>query len=89
MSTHPPNQPAATKVLVLTINRPEKSNSLTVEIEGDMIKAFKLFALDDRVKAVVVTRAGQTFCTGADLDISLKRTPRENGKYHRDGYLHP
>lgn len=85
VSTHPPNQPSATKVMVLTINRPEKNNAFTVEIEDDMIKAFNLFDVDDRVRAVVVTGAGRTFCAGADLDIGLERTAGEGGKDHRDG----
>lgn len=83
---HPPGAKAATEVIILTINRPEKSNAFTEEIENDMIKAFNLFDVDDRVKAIVVTGSGKTFCAGADLDIGLERTPGENSKDHRDGY---
>ncbi|KPM46507.1 hypothetical protein AK830_g174 [Neonectria ditissima] len=85
VDTYPNNAPGATPVMILTINRPEKHNAFTVEIEDAMIKALQLFDLDDRVKAVVVTGAGRTFCAGADLDIGLERVPGEGSKDHRDG----
>lgn len=85
VSTHPVNDPGVTPVMVLTINRPEKHNAFTVEIEDAMIEAFRLFDLDDRVKAIVVTGAGRIFCAGADLDIGLERTPGDRSKDHRDG----
>ena len=85
VSTYPADAPGVTPVMVLTINRPEKHNAFTVEIEDAMIEALRLFDLDDRVKAVVVTGAGRIFCAGADLDIGLERTPGDRSKDHRDG----
>lgn len=85
VSTEPANALRATKVLVLTLNRPEKHNSFTVEMEDEMIAAFELFDVDDRVKVVVVTGAGRMYCAGADLDIGLHREPEEESKDHRDG----
>lgn len=85
VSTHPASAPDVTPVMVLTINRPEKHNAFTIEIEDDMIRALDLFSVDDRVKAVVVAGAGRTFCAGADLNIGLEREPGDGSKDHRDG----
>lgn len=81
----PPRQRTPTKVMVMTINRPEKANAFTVEIEDAMIQNLEWFDLDDRVKSVVVTGEGRFFCAGADLDIGLHRAEGESSKDHRDG----
>ena len=50
----------------------------------EMERAFAMFDVDDRVKAIVVTGHGKMFCAGADLDVGLKgghEAPNE----HRDG----
>lgn len=55
------------KVLVLTMNQPEKLNALS----GDMISAFKSAlsdcVTDPEVGAVLVTGAGRGFCAGGDI----------------------
>ena len=76
---------SGSNIMVITINRPERNNAVTEEIENDMITALNLFDVDDRVKVVVVTGSGKCFCAGADLDIGLERTPGESSKDHRDG----
>ncbi|KAJ1560379.1 hypothetical protein HK405_007314 [Cladochytrium tenue] len=56
-----------TGVLLVTLNRPASRNAFTVEMAINLVLAFRLADLDDRVKSVVVTGAGSTFCAGADL----------------------
>jgi enoyl-CoA hydratase/carnithine racemase len=72
--------------MVLTINRPEKFNAFTTDIENELINLLGLFDVDDRVKAIVVTGAGRIFCAGADLEIGLHRSEGDASKDHRDGY---
>jgi enoyl-CoA hydratase/carnithine racemase len=84
VSFHPPS-PDVNKVAVITINRPEKYNAFTVEIETEMIRALDMFDEDDRVRVVVVTGAGRMFCAGADLDVGLHREEGGKTKGHRDG----
>lgn len=43
------------------------SNAYTTEMCHDMVFAFELADADPRVKAVVLTGAGKSFCAGADL----------------------
>ncbi|MXX30385.1 MAG: enoyl-CoA hydratase, partial [Gammaproteobacteria bacterium] len=54
-------------VFTLTLNRPEKLNAFTREMQTEMIDAFDAADADDQVRAVIVTGAGRGFCAGADL----------------------
>jgi 2-(1,2-epoxy-1,2-dihydrophenyl)acetyl-CoA isomerase len=55
-------------VATLTLNRPDRRNALTTDLLRAL--AFELDAIQDdrRVRAVVLTGAGGTFCAGADLE---------------------
>ena len=51
----------------ITINRPERFNSLDDETARDLRKAGLQFARDDAIRAVVLRGNGGVFCSGADL----------------------
>jgi enoyl-CoA hydratase/carnithine racemase len=87
LSHHPTNSPAATPVIILTINRAEKQNAFTTVMCNEMVSAFEMLDLDDRVKAIVVTGEGKMFCAGADLIDGLHRKNGEKNKEHRDTYV--
>jgi enoyl-CoA hydratase len=52
---------------ILTLNRPERRNALSVSLRDAVSDALDELAEDDAVKAVVVTGAGDVFCAGFDL----------------------
>jgi enoyl-CoA hydratase/carnithine racemase len=54
-------------VAVLTLNRPEKKNALSIALRDDMSDALDRLAADLDVKVVIVTGAGDTFSAGFDL----------------------
>ena len=54
-------------IALITINRPETHNSLSAGIIEGIGAAYRRGDEDDRVRAVVLTGAGQVFCTGADM----------------------
>ena len=54
-------------VLTLTLNRPERRNGWSEELEGAYYERLDAAAADRAVRAVVVTGAGSTFCPGADI----------------------
>ena len=54
-------------VMTLTLNRPERLNAFTKQMQADLIAAFDASDADDEVRAVIVTGAGRGFCAGADL----------------------
>jgi 2-(1,2-epoxy-1,2-dihydrophenyl)acetyl-CoA isomerase len=56
----------------ITINRPERRNSVdteTVELLQNAIKS----SADDESKVVIITGAGDSFCAGADLQATSQR----------------
>jgi 2-(1,2-epoxy-1,2-dihydrophenyl)acetyl-CoA isomerase len=54
-------------VATVTLNRPEKLNSMTAELLAEAVEALEAAATDDAVRCVVFTGAGRGFCAGADL----------------------
>lgn len=56
------------KVGVITINRPEKMNSLDFSANDELVDTWKQVRDDPSINAVLITGAGdQAFCAGADL----------------------
>lgn len=54
-------------VLTLTLNRPDRRNGWSEELESAYYSRLTTAAGDPAVRAVVVTGAGTTFCPGADM----------------------
>jgi enoyl-CoA hydratase/carnithine racemase len=54
-------------VLTLTFHRPERRNGWAEDLQEAYYARLIEAAADDRVRAVVVTGAGSTFCPGADI----------------------
>jgi len=55
-------------VATLTLNRPEVHNALDAELVAALHAAFVRLRSDAAVRVVVLTGAGRTFCSGADLE---------------------
>jgi enoyl-CoA hydratase/carnithine racemase len=65
-------------VAVLTLNRPEKRNALSIELRYQVAAALTELANDASVNCLLVTGAGSAFCAGMDVtqfggDISNRR----------------
>lgn len=54
-------------IAVITLNRPEKLNSVTISQLEDLIIQLNRLEQDDNVRAIIITATGRGFCTGADL----------------------
>ncbi len=55
-------------VRLITIDRPEKMNSLDFAANDALVDAFRRFAADPEARVAVITGAGpRAFCAGADL----------------------
>ncbi len=55
-------------VATLTLNRPDKLNSFTVEMHGEIKDALaRVAAAGSGVRALLITGAGRGFCAGQDL----------------------
>ncbi|MBN8979187.1 MAG: enoyl-CoA hydratase family protein [Rhizobiales bacterium] len=55
------------RVATVTLNRPERKNPLTFDSYRELTDVFRACAMDDEVKAVVVTGAGGNFSSGGDV----------------------
>ncbi len=53
--------------VIITINRPDSYNALSIATLNDLKAAFKAVAKDDAARAVVLTGTGKAFSSGADL----------------------
>src|SRR2546429_8758868 len=54
-------------VAILTLNRPERLNAWTGEMERAYFDLLDDCAQSDDVRVIVVTGAGRGFCAGADM----------------------
>lgn len=52
---------------VLRLDRPDALNSFTVTMARELERFFRDAALDDAIRAIVVTGSGRAFCAGMDL----------------------
>lgn len=67
---------SANGVATLTLNRPDKLNSLMGAMMLEMFSALGSAAQDQAVRVVVLTGAGRAFCAGQDLaDPSMSSKP--------------
>lgn len=54
-------------ILTLTLNRPERKNAITPEVWARLRDRLREASASNEVRAVVLTGAGSTFCSGADI----------------------
>jgi enoyl-CoA hydratase/carnithine racemase len=84
-------------IATLTLNRPDDLNAFNLTMARELEQVFLTDALDDSVRAVVVTGAGRAFCAGMDLSVdgnvfglneSLRPTPSELRQHLTDQPYH-
>jgi enoyl-CoA hydratase/carnithine racemase len=57
----------ADRVVTVTLNAPERKNAISWPMWQRLLEVFREIATDTEARAVVVTGAGDAFCSGADL----------------------
>jgi methylglutaconyl-CoA hydratase len=55
------------QITVVTLNRPERRNSLTIELLNELIAAIKVASDQPHERVLILRGAGAAFCTGLDL----------------------
>lgn len=74
-------------IATITLNRPAVLNALTFEIYGQLRDLFEALRYDEAVRVVVLTGAGEAFCSGGDVHAIigelLKRDLREHLEFTR------
>lgn len=54
-------------VAVLTLNRPDRLNTLTEELICELQTELESIGRDETIRAVVISGAGQAFCAGVEI----------------------
>ena len=69
-------------VATLTLNRPEVMNALTFEIYAQLRDLFEKLRYEDTVRVVVLTGAGDHFCSGGDVHAIIGELLKRDMKEH-------
>src|SRR5437588_867819 len=62
------------QITLVTLNRPERRNSLTIELLNELIAAIKVASDQPYERVLILRGAGQAFCTGLDLKEAADTT---------------
>ena len=74
-------------IATITLNRPERMNALTHELETELHRIFDRADADRAVRVIILTGAGRAFCAGYDQSTTDKSGARHSdpkGKSHAD-----
>jgi enoyl-CoA hydratase/carnithine racemase len=55
-------------IVIVTLNRPEKLNTVNMQMRTEVLNLLDDLEVDDEVRVVIFTGAGQAFCAGADIN---------------------
>ncbi len=73
-------------IRILTLDRPDKSNSLHPDLIDSLREALDETDGDDDVRVVLITGAGTSFCAGLDLDRLVSSSADANVEYLRTAF---
>jgi methylglutaconyl-CoA hydratase len=62
------------QITVVTLNRPERRNALTIELLAELQAAIKLASEQPHQRVLILRGAGAAFCTGLDLKEAADHT---------------
>jgi 2-(1,2-epoxy-1,2-dihydrophenyl)acetyl-CoA isomerase len=66
------------RIVLITLNRPEKRNPLTPKLREELIEALKEAERDEQIDVIILTGAGKAFCAGGDIEKFAKRIQEED-----------
>ena len=70
-------------VRIISLNRPEKLNAITLEMATDLNKAIQETANDSTVKCLVITGEGRAFSSGGDVDEMGEYLPKAGDLFYK------
>src|SRR5499427_7697388 len=62
------------QVTIVTLNRPERRNALTIELLSELSAAIKIASDEQQERVLILRGAGAAFCTGLDLKAAADQT---------------
>ena len=61
------------QITVVTLNRPERHNSLTIDLLNELVSAIKVASDEPEERTLILRGAGAAFCTGLDLKAAAEQ----------------
>jgi len=74
-------------IAILTFNRPEKMNAISINIRESLPVVFREVQEDDSLKVLILTGAGRGFCSGADVANQAARIAGQKVEASRKALL--
>ena len=71
---------------ILTLNRPDKLNALSLELMRQLVEAMETFDQNDDVYVILLTGNERAFAAGADINDMVEATAIE--QYKRNQFAH-
>jgi methylglutaconyl-CoA hydratase len=71
-------------IATLTLNRPNKHNALNTELIDALVEYFEEFYEKPNARVVIITGAGKSFCSGADLNEMLSMSKVSEDENRQD-----
>src|SRR5712691_2020617 len=69
-------------IATLTFNRPEVMNALTFEVYAQLRDLFETLRYEEAVRAIVLTGAGDNFCSGGDVHMIISELFKRDMRGH-------
>jgi methylglutaconyl-CoA hydratase len=73
-------------VRTITLNRPERRNALTPEMQTELTAALEAAAASPTTRVVVLTGAGSAFCGGLDLSVLQAMAGKSSAEMEADAH---
>jgi 2-(1,2-epoxy-1,2-dihydrophenyl)acetyl-CoA isomerase len=74
-------------VAILTLNRPDKMNAISLDMRADLPLALQEVQEDDDLRVLIITGAGRGFCSGADVAVQAARAAGQQTETSRKTIL--
>ena len=65
---------------ILTLNRPDKLNALSIELMKQLVAGLEAFDEDDNIYVIILAGSERAFAAGADINDMVETTPVEQYK---------
>jgi enoyl-CoA hydratase/carnithine racemase len=78
----------ANRVATITLNRPEKLNAWTAQMESEVRSHMENAERDDDIRVIVLTGVGRGFCAGVDMSLLSAVAEHGVGDRGREQVLH-
>jgi enoyl-CoA hydratase/carnithine racemase len=69
-------------IATITLNRPDVLNALTFEVYGQLERLFEDLRTDESVRVVILTGAGEGFCSGGDVNAIIGELLKRDLRAH-------